>query len=93
MDDPELIPITDEDGLTYWIRQPPLACPNGHPFRAGDITTYSEAWYACNCDAAQNSGKRPGHTSYTCKRCGATTDVPACTDPSARVGWAAAHSR
>jgi hypothetical protein len=53
MDDPELIPITEEDGLTYWLTRPLPACPNGHPFRPGNITTYSEAWYACSCDAAK----------------------------------------
>jgi hypothetical protein len=92
MDDPELIPITEEDGLTYWITQPPPACPNGHPFRPGDITTYGEGWFACNCDAAQSSGERAGHSRYTCQRCGAATDVPACTDPGAVVGWAASHA-
>jgi len=78
-----------EDGS--WVTRPPEHCANGHPFRPGDIRTYSEAWFGCWCDGAQSRDKRPGHTQYTCKRCDAVTLVPACTDPSLKVGWAASH--
>jgi hypothetical protein len=60
----------------FCVTQPPEHCPNGHPFRPGDIRTYSEGWYACGCEAAEAADERPGHSRYTCKRCGATTDVP-----------------
>jgi hypothetical protein len=91
MSDDDMIQITNKNGQTAWITRPPATCPRGHPFHPGDILTYSEAWYACGCESAQNRDARPGHTRYTCKTCGAATDVPACTDPSLKVGWAASH--
>ena len=90
-DEDDMIPIVNKAGLTEWVTRPPDACPNGHPFRAGDVKTYSEGWYACGCEAAEAADERPGHSSYRCKACGAVTLVPACTDPTMKVGWAASH--
>jgi hypothetical protein len=87
----DMIQITNKDGLTVWVTRPPAACPRGHPFRAGDITTYSEAWCACGCAAAAAADERPGHSSYPCKTCGAVTLVPECTDPTPKIGWAPSH--
>jgi hypothetical protein len=57
----ELIPVTDERGLTEWVHRPPLACPNGHPFRPGDITTYRETgWDAGVPERCRRSGRASG---------------------------------
>lgn len=74
-----------------WVTRPPAACPNGHPFRPGDIRTYAEERFSCWCDAAQAASERPGHHSYRCKTCTAITLVPECTDPTLKTGWAASH--
>jgi hypothetical protein len=89
----DMIPITDNEGLTTWVTRPPERCPNGHPFRPGDgARTYAEGWYACGCAGAEDDNDgRPGHNTYRCKRCDAVTLLPECTDPSLKVGWAAAH--
>jgi hypothetical protein len=43
MSDGDMIPITDNEGLTVWVTRPPEQCTNGHPFRPGDgATTYAE---------------------------------------------------
>jgi hypothetical protein len=89
--DDDMVQITNKDGLTVWVTRPPAACPHGHPFRVGDVTTYQEAWFACGCDGARRRDGRPGHTQYTCKRCRAATNVPECTDPTLKIGWAASH--
>jgi hypothetical protein len=87
-----MIPITSEDGLTAWATRPPPQCPRGHPFRPGDgARSYAESWFACWCERAQSDHGRPGHRSYTCKRCAEVTLVPPCTDPAQKVGWAASH--
>jgi hypothetical protein len=94
MSDADLIQIMDKHGQTVWVHRPPPACSNGHVFRPGDgAATYAEGWHSCWCDGAQRSDGRPGHTSFTCKRCGAVTLVPECTDPSLKVGWAASHGQ
>jgi hypothetical protein len=87
----ELIPITDTDGLTVWVHEPPGQCPNGHPWAPGQ-RAYAQGWFGCWCDAAQARGpRRPGHLEFTCKECGGIVLVPACTDPTAKTGWAASH--
>jgi hypothetical protein len=91
MSGPDLIHITDNRGQTAWVHRPPGHCPNGHPFRPGDIQTYAESWFSCWCDNAQAAGERPGHNSYRCKTCDAVTLVPECSDPTMKTGWAASH--
>lgn len=89
MDD-DLVPVRDNHGQTQWVTRPPERCANGHPW-APASGTYTEGWYACGCDAAEAADERPGHSTYRCKTCGAVTLVPACTDPTLKVGWAASH--
>jgi hypothetical protein len=85
----DLIPVTDEDGLTQWVNEPPRQCPNGHSWahRRG----YAEGWFSCWCSGAQSDEPRPGHLEFRCKTCNETVLVPACTDPTKKTGWAAHH--
>jgi hypothetical protein len=64
-----------------WVIRPPEQWANGHPW-APASGTYSESWFSCWCDGAQDDPDRPGYTQYKCKTCGAVTLVPACTDPT-----------
>jgi hypothetical protein len=64
----ELVPVTDEQGQTVWVTPPPDTCPNGHPLRPGDITTYGQGGYACWCDGARTEDDGHSfHNTYTCK--------------------------
>jgi hypothetical protein len=90
----DLIPIIDKRGQVVWVNRPPPACPNGHQLLPGDdAATYAEGWFGCWCDGAQDSDGRPGHVTFTCKRCGAVTLVPECTDPAQKNGWAGNHGQ
>jgi hypothetical protein len=91
MGEGDLIPITGADGLTAWVHEPPEQCPNRHPWKAAS-GAYRQSWFGCWCDGAQDTDDpRPGHLEFACKTCDETVLVPACTNPSLKIGWAASH--
>jgi hypothetical protein len=90
--DGELIPITKKPGEQAWIHRPPEQCANGHP-RTPASGSYAEGWFACGCSGAHLAATMRGRgtTHVQCTTCGAVTLVPACTNPTLKVGWVASH--
>jgi hypothetical protein len=89
----DLIPVTDADGVTGWLHEPPAECPNGHPWAPGR-RAYAQGWFGCWCAAAEAAAEpRPGHLEFTCRACGGVVLVPARSDPTKKTGWAAHHGQ